>query len=134
MINNELLNVINLPITDHREIGNDKNYSRSLIEILEIILNKTVCNKLKRSIGKLNTPEIKMHNKMSWIASMIDIQLTYLFSKLDDRVIEIRFNTSENFVLETLPYKVIERYLTRTEIVLKTIAVRTIRAIEIDHG
>ena len=77
MMKNGLINVINLPITERRENMNFKNYRR-LIEILEIIHNKTVCNKLKRPIGKLNTPEIKMHNKMSWIASMIDLSLIHI--------------------------------------------------------
>ena len=61
--------------------------------------------------------------------------MKYLFSKLEDRVMEIRFNTCENVVLETLPYKVVVRKWTRTEIILKTIVIRTIRVTDIfDNG
>ena len=98
-------------------------------------IRDSIHNELRKYIVKLNTPEVKMHNKISVIALMTDIPLTYLFKKQNDIVIEIRFDTSENSVLETGPYKVAETYITRTQIVLHTRVIRMISADEImDHG
>ena len=83
---NGLVNVLNLPITDHREIMNFKNCRRSLKEILEMTHNKPVRKNLRGSIFKLNIPEIEMHNKISGISSIIDIPLKCLFSKPDNKV------------------------------------------------
>ena len=44
--------------------------------------------------------------------------------------------TSENFMTETFKYKVVARKLTRTEVILKTTAIRTtgVTHIIMDHG
>ena len=50
-------------------------------------------------------------------------------------VIEAVIDTNEHMVLEGFLYKVAETYITRTEIVLHTRAIRTTSADEImDHG
>ena len=121
MMNNGLVNVLNILSTEHRKISNFKNNRRSLIEIVIMTHNKTVRKNLRKSIGKFNTPEIKMHNKISVIRLMMDIPLTYLFNKQNDKVIEVGHDTSENYVSERLQYMVIERDVTRTEIMMSTI-------------
>ena len=72
---------------------------------------------------------------MSVTASINDIPLTYLFSKLDDKVIEVGLDTSESVATKKLKCKVVERDLTRSEIILNTIIIRATRVTEIvDHG
>ena len=132
---NGLVNVLNLPGADHREIINVKNYRRSLMGIFEETRNKTVSKNLRKAIFNLNTPEEEIHNKRSVISPIIDIPLKYLFSKLDDKVIDVGLDTSKNFVSEKLQYKVVESYITRTEIIWNTTVIRGISANEvIDHG
>ena len=65
MIKSGLVNVLNLPITDQREIINFKHYRRSLIEIFEGTHNKTVSKNLNKSIFTLNIPGKEMHNTRS---------------------------------------------------------------------
>ena len=121
-------------MTDHTEMVNFMECRRTLEEILEGVNNqpanknfsksifkwkipkierthyKTECNKLRRSIRKLNTPEIDMYNQISVRASMMDITLTYLFYKQHNKVIDVGMDTNEHMVLEELWYKVAETY------------------------
>ena len=156
---NGLIDVFNLPITDHSELMDYKDCRRTLKEVLEgvnyqpvrrnlrkTILkwkipkierthNKTVCNKLRRSIRKMNAPEIDMYNQISVRASMMAMTLTYLFYKQHNKVIEVGIDTNEHMVLEEWLYQVEETYFTRTEIVLHTRVIRTTSAEEMmDHG
>ena len=55
---------------------------------------------------------------------MIDIPLKYLCSRLEDKVIEVDLNASEEGIAETFQYKVGENYITRTEISLNTIIIQ----------
>ena len=58
-----------------------------------------------------------------------------MFRKTDDRVITIGLDTSENMVLETLNYKVMESYITKAEMIRNPIVIRTTSANEIfDNG
>ena len=89
-----------------------------------------------------------MHNKRSGISSINDIPLTYLFSKLDEKVIDVGIDKNKNFAVEKLKHKVVARNLKGTEekiaedqetrgngIILFTIIIRIITAIKIiDHG
>ena len=101
MMQNGLINVFNVPINDQDEIMNFMECRRTLKEILEgvnyqqvrknlrkAILkwkipkierthNKTGGNKLRKSIRKLNTPEIDMYNKISVIADVYKRQVLY---------------------------------------------------------
>ena len=96
MMKNGIINVLNLPITDHTEIMNFKDCRRTSKEILERAHNKTVSKNLRKSIFKWNIPKIERYNKMSVRSSIMNIPLKYSFSKLDDKVIEIGLETSEN--------------------------------------
>ena len=144
MMKNGLLDVFNLPITDHSKLMDYKDCRRTLKEILEGVNNqpvrrnlrkaifkwkipkierthnKTVCNKLRKSIRKLNTPGIDKYNQISVRASMMDIPLTYLFYKQHNQVIVVDIDTNEHIVVEELLYEVAENYFTRTEIVMHT--------------
>ena len=93
-MNSGLVNVLNLPITDHSEIMNFKNGRRSLTEILERTHNKTVSKDFRKLIFNVNILEIKIHDKISVIPPIIDIPSTYLFRKTDDRVITIGLDTT----------------------------------------
>ena len=52
----------------------------------------------------------------------MDIPLTYLFNKQNDKVIDVDLDTTEHVLLVGLLYKVAETYITRTEIVLYTLS------------
>ena len=134
-IKNGLVNVLNLPITNHKGIINVKNSRRNLIKILEGTHHKTVGEDLKESMFKFNTPEKEMHNNKSVMSSITEIPLKYLFNKLNGKVIDVGIDAKEHVVLEELMYKIAETYITRTEIVLHTRVIRTTSADEIsDHG
>ena len=113
-----------------------KDIPKWKIPKIERTHNKTVCNTLRKSIRKLNTPEIDMHNQRSVIASMMDIPLTYLLYKQNDEVIEVGLKTSENCTADKFKNKIVARKWSRTEIILKTIAVRTtgVTHVIMDHG
>ena len=88
-----------------------------------------------KSIVKLNTPEVKMDNKISVVALTMNISLTYLLNKQNDKVIDVGLDTTEHVLLEELLYRVAEIYIIRTEIVLHTRVIRTTSTEEImDHG
>ena len=119
MIKNGLTNVLNLPIIDHREIMNLKDYKRSSQEILGMTHNIKVSKNLRKFIFKMNTPEKERNNKMSAISSIVDIPVpvTYLVNELDNKVINVGKDTNEKLVFEKLQYRVIERYVIRTELI-----------------
>ena len=131
MMKNGLLEMFNLPITDQNEIMNLKNNRRNVIETLERNHYKTVCNKIRRRRYLIN-----MHNPISMIASMMDIPLTYLSYKQNSEMIEVGLETSVNFTNETFKYKIVARKWTRTEIILKATAIRTMEGTHVimDHG
>ena len=66
-----------------------------------------------------------MHNPKSTIASTMEIALTYSLFKQNDEMIEIAMETSENVMTETFKYKIVARKWARTEVILKTTAIRT---------
>ena len=63
-----LVNVLNLPITDHREIMNFKNVRRSLTEIIERTHNKTMSKDFRKLLFKVNILEIKIHDDISAVS------------------------------------------------------------------
>ena len=127
MMNNGLINVRNIPMTNDKEIMNFGDYRRRLKEISVMTYNKTVFYKLKKTRGKWNTPEIEIHGKISMISLIIDVPVTYWFNK--------SLETNERITAEKMKYKGEARGVTRTEIIMKTMVVRTIRATEfMDHG
>ena len=67
---------------------------------------------------------------------MMDIPVTYVLYKQNNEVIEVVLETSENFTTETFKYKIVARKWTRTEIILKTTAIRTTEGTHVimDHG
>ena len=128
---NGLINVFNLPITDHTEIINFKDCRRTLKEILEGIHNKSVRTNLRKSILQWNIPKIERYNKKSMRSSIMNMPLKYAFSQLDAKVIDVGMDTNEHVVFEELWYQVAKTYITRTEIVLYTRVIRTTSADEI---
>ena len=66
-----------------------------------------------------------MHNPISTIASTMEIALTYSLYKQNNEMIELAMETSENVMTEPFTYKIIARKWTRTEVILKTTAIRT---------
>ena len=97
--------------------------------------NKTVYNKLRRSLKHWSTPEVEMKNKRSIITLMREVQKTSLINQQNDQMIDVDINTTEHRVLEELWYKTEETYVTRTKIVLHTKVIRTTSAEELmDHG
>ena len=112
-----------------------KNNKRTLIETFKRNHNITVSKTLSKAVIKSNTPEVKIHNKISVVALTMDISLTYLFNKQNDKVIDVGIDTTEHVLLVELLYKVAEIHITRTEIVLHTREIRTTSTEEIiDHG
>ena len=76
-----------------------------------------------------------MHNPISKIASTMEIALTYSLYKQNNEMIAIAMETSENSMTEPFKYRIIAREWTRTEVILKTTAIRTgATHIIMDHG
>ena len=76
-----------------------------------------------------------MHNPISTIASTMEIAWTYPLYKQDNEILEIAMETSENVMTEPFKYKIAARKWTRTEVILKTTAIRTgATHIIMDHG
>ena len=55
MMNHGLMDVNNIPITDHEEIRNSRNYGRRLRIISEIMYQQTIVYQWRRTRGKRNT-------------------------------------------------------------------------------
>ena len=103
---------------------------RNLLEILERNRYNTVCNGIRR-----RRHLIDMHNPISTIASTMETALTYSLYKQNNEMIEIARETSENVMTETFKYKIVARKWTRTEVIMKTTAIRTgATHIIMDHG
>ena len=90
----------------------------------------------RKSIGKLNITEIVMCSKLSVMSSVTQIPLKYLFNKINGKVIDVSIDTNEHVVLKEWEYRVTERYLIKTEIIMDTvIIIRTTRATYVfDNG
>ena len=66
---------------------------------------------------------------------MMEVRLTSLFNKQNNKVIEVGTDTNEHMVLEELLCEIAETQTTRTETVLYTRVIRTTSAEEMmDHG
>ena len=98
---NGLLEMFNLPITDHRELMDYKECRRTLKEIVEGMHNKPVNKNFNNSIFKWKLPEIEMQNKpISVRRSMMEVRVTSLNNNQNAKVIEVEIDTKEHMVLE----------------------------------
>ena len=111
MIMSGLINVFNLTIINYREMTELKNHTKNLTKL----------------IFKLKIPDKEKLNKRSVTSPINNVPLTYLYSKPEDKVMDLNFDTIANFLEENLQYRVTERYLTRTEIIMDTIIIRATR-------
>ena len=161
MMKNGLLEMFNIPITDHAEMRNvmecrktmkeilgginnqpaNKNFSKPIVKWkipkVERPHNKTMYDKLRRAIRKLNTTEIEMQNKpISVRRAMMEVRVTSLSNNQNAEVIEVEIDNREHMVLEEGLYQMEETYITRTETIMHTRAVRTTAGIHVimDHG
>ena len=76
-----------------------------------------------------------MCSKLSVMSSIIQIPLKYLFNKINGKVIDVGIDTNEHVVLKEWEYRVTERYLIKTEIIMDTIIIRATRITYIfDNG
>ena len=111
MIRSGLINVFNLTIINYKEMT-------------ELKINRKNLTKL---IVKLKITDQEKLNKKSVTSSINNVPLTHLYNKPDDKVSDLNFDTIANFIEENLQYRVTERYLTRTEIIMDTIIIRATR-------
>ena len=143
MMKHGLINVFNLPMTDHAEMMNfmecrrtlkeileginkkpvDKSFNKSIFKwkiprIIERTHNKTVCHQLRRSLKHWSTREVEMLNKKLMVTSMMEVRITSLIDEPPNKMMEAVMDTNEHMVLEELWYKVEETDITQTEIVL----------------
>ena len=65
MIKNGLINMFNIPITNHEEIINVQDYRRRSIKILEMTYYKATGNNFKKSLDKRNIPPLERYTKLS---------------------------------------------------------------------
>ena len=118
----------------YNNIQGKESHGRSN-KILEMTYYKTICNNVKKSIGKWDIPKIERYNKISVKPPIMNVPLKYLFYKINSKVIEVCMDTNEPVILEELLYKETETYITRTELVMHTRVIRTTSADEsMDHG
>ena len=101
MIRSGLVNVRNLPIANYIERTELANCRKNL----------------RKVIFKMNTSEKERDNKISDISSIIDIPVTYLVNKIENKVVKAGEDTIENLVFEKVQYRVIKRYVFRTELI-----------------
>lgn len=98
-----LINIFNSPITNHKEIINLKTYRRNLMGSFEVTHHKMVGKNVDKTIFKLNTTEKEILKTRSVISQIIiDIPLNDMFSKLNNKVIDLTIDTRENFIAESL--------------------------------
>ena len=163
MMKNGLLEMFNLPITDHAEMRNVMECRRTMKEILgginnqpvnknfffskpifkwkipkvERPHNKTMYDKLRKSIrkGKLSEIELRIQ-PISVRTSMTEVRLTSLSYNQNAEVIEVEIDNREHMVLKEWLYQIEETYITWTEIVKRTRAVQTtgVTNFIMDHG
>ena len=142
MMKNGLIDVFNVPMTNHTKRMNFMECRRTLKEILEGMHNRPVDEKFsktmlrwkmpeiertynkieyhksRRPIKHWSLPEIEIQNKGSTLTK--EVQLTSLSNKQHNQVIEVDINTTEHMVVEELWYKMEDTYFTRTKIVRHT--------------
>ena len=128
-----LINLPNLPIVDHREGINLKNYRRNLMKMFEEDHHVMMRRKVTNNVFKLNTPELDILPKRSEMLTIIMILGTYLCNKPDDEVIEGNLKINENFISAKWKSRMIARYVTRTEIIMNTTIIRTTRTDEVSN-
>ena len=74
------------------------------------------------------------NNTRSVMSSIIERSLKHLCNKQNDKVMDLSFNTIENVITEILQYKILSS-ISRTEIIMDTVVIRTTRVHEVmDHG
>ena len=101
MMKNGLINMFNIPITDHEEIINVQDYRRST-KILEMTYYGTTSNHVKNSISKWNIPKLERYTKLSMKQQIIKVALKYLFYKRNGKVVDVIMNTNRQIVLELM--------------------------------
>ena len=87
MTRSGLINLLNLPIVDHREGINTKKYRRNFMKIFEEDHHVTMRRNVTNNVFKLNTPEKDILPKRSEMSSIIEMPGTHLGNKPDDEVI-----------------------------------------------
>ena len=130
MMNNGLINVLNIPSTNNKEIMNARDYRRGLKAISIMTYHKTIVYNLEKTRDKWEIPEIEIHGKISMISLVIDGPVTYWGRKQYDRVSQKSFAANERITAGKMKYKVEARDVTGTGIIIKTMVVRTIRSTE----
>ena len=96
MVRSGLVNIVSIPIINHREGMNVKNYRTNLMKMFEVNHQATMRKNLTNNILKLNTLGKEIRHKRSVMSSIIEIPLTYCCKKLDDEVIEVGRNTRKH--------------------------------------
>ena len=77
MMNNGLISVLNIPMTNDKEIRNSRDYRRRLKVISIMTYHKTIVYNLERTRDKWEIPEIKIRGKLSMISLVIHGPETY---------------------------------------------------------
>ena len=131
IMNNGLINVLNIPITNNEEIMNARDYRRRLKAISIMTYHKTIVYNLEKTRDKWEIPEIEIRGKISMISLIIDGPVTYCFNQQYDRMSRISFAANERIRTGRMKYKEEARDAARKEIIKKTMVVRTIRSTEI---
>ena len=114
--NNGLINVLNIPITNNKEIMNVRDSKRRLKVISIMTYRKTIVYNLEKTRGKWEIPEIKIRGNLSTISVVIDGPETYgktsvisfildkpetsWFNKQYYKMIQISFETREKITTE----------------------------------
>ena len=95
MTKNGLINVFSLPITDHEEIINVRDYRRRSSKILEMMYHKTTSNNVKNSISKWNIPPLERYTKVSMKQQIINVPWKYLSIGRNGKVVDVVIDTNE---------------------------------------
>ena len=122
-----LINLLNSPIVDHIEGIYMNDYRRNFMKMSEEDYHVTTRKIVTNNVFKVNTPGRKIIPKRLDMASISKTHGRYLSNKPDDEVIEVDLKINENFTTAKWKSRMIARYVTRTEISLNTIEIRTTR-------
>ena len=85
MMNHGLMDVNNVPITNHEEIRNSRDYGRRLKVISEIMYQQTVVYQWEGTRGKWNTTGMEIYGRVSMVSWIIDGPEMYWCIKHYDR-------------------------------------------------